>query len=61
MIGMEKIIKSKKGTYINTMLGKAYYSHTEKEDKHGRWNQSWATIRGEFVIHRGDEHDVYIT
>ena len=55
-----KKIKNKIGTHINTIMGPASYLHTEVEDKYGRWNQSWATIRGEFVIHRGDEHDVYI-
>jgi len=45
--------------YIDTIKGKAYFLKTIKE-KNGRWDDHWSTIAGEFVIHRGDEHDVYI-
>jgi hypothetical protein len=46
--------------YIHTFMGKAYYSHTETENKYGSWNDRWQTIHGEFVIHEGNKHHVYL-
>jgi len=45
--------------YINTFKGRAYYSHTEVETKHGNWNDRWLMSAGEFVIHEGKKHHVY--
>ena len=44
---------------INTIDGVATYVKTELEDSVGRWNDSYQTRSGEYVIHRGKEHDVY--
>jgi len=45
--------------YIDTIRGKAYFIKTITEDKYGDWDDHWATIRGEFVIHEGKKHHVY--
>ena len=55
---MHKIMKNVKPT-IGMAGGTAYYVHTEIEDKYGRWNTSWRTRDGYWVIHRGKYHDVY--
>jgi len=46
--------------FIRTAMGIAFYSHTETEDEYGNWNDRWQTIRGEFVIHDGKKHHVYL-
>ena len=56
---MTRVTKKNVKPYIHTIQGKASYSHTEVEDKYGNWNDSWATIRGEYVIHEGKNHHVY--
>ncbi len=45
---------------IQTINGEALYSHTETEDENGSWNDNWSTKNGEFVIHDGNQHHVYI-
>jgi len=45
--------------YIDTIRGKAYFVKTEKENKQGRWNDSYETVAGYFVIHEGTLHHVY--
>jgi len=55
-----KVLKNVK-PYISTARGKAFYSHTEIENEYGGWDQHWATIAGEFVIHEGKKHHVYKT
>lgn len=57
---MHKKIPEMVGTTINTIKGEALYSHTELEDKNGNWYDNWYTSAGEYVIHDGDEHHVYI-
>jgi len=44
---------------INTIVGKALFVRTEKEDESGRWNDNYYTRDGYFVLHRGKKHDVY--
>jgi hypothetical protein len=46
--------------YINTIDGTKWYYKTEVEDEQGRWNDSYETIRGEYVIHNGKYHHVYM-
>ena len=46
--------------YIDTIRGKAYFVKTCTEDKYGNWDDHWSTIAGEFVIHEGKKHHVYI-
>jgi len=53
-------IPEKVGTTINTTWGEALYSHTEVEDANERWNDNWYISRGEFVIHAGSNHHVFI-
>jgi len=47
--------------YIDTIRGRAYFLKTCTENKYGNWDDHWATIRGEFVIHEGKKHHVYTT
>ena len=51
---------SKVGTSINTISGKATYSHTEIEDQKENWDDHWTTKNGEYVIHAENQHHVYI-
>lgn len=44
---------------IDTVAGKAFYVRTEIEDKQGRWNDSYQTREGYYVIHEGKKHHVY--
>lgn len=46
---------------IETSQGTAYYLHTEVEGPRGTWDDHWKTTDGYWVIHRGNEHDVYST
>jgi len=46
--------------YIDTFMGKAYYHKTCIENKYGNWDDHWYTGAGEFVIHEGKKHHVYI-
>ena len=48
------------GTTINTSQGIAAYSHSEIEDKNERWDDHWLTTNGEYVIHEGTQHHVYL-
>lgn len=50
----------KPAPFIRTVAGRATYSHTEFEDKYGNWNDRWESVRGEWVIHDGKKHHVYI-
>ena len=45
---------------IRTAQGEALYSHTEVEDKNGNWNDEWLVSNGEWVIHDGKQHHVFI-
>jgi hypothetical protein len=45
--------------YIETAAGRAYYLKTEVENEYGRWNDSYYTGAGEYVIHEGRLHHVY--
>jgi len=45
---------------IQTMHGEAYYLKTEVENAQGRWNDSYYTLAGEYVIHDGPRHHVYV-
>lgn len=47
------------GKTIDTAWGQAVYHHTEVEEN-GKWDDHWLMKNGEFVIHNGDEHDVYL-
>lgn len=53
-------IEQKIDTTIRTVSGNATYSHTEIEDKDGNWNDNWYAKDGEYVIHEGKYHHVYI-
>lgn len=44
---------------INTVQGPARFVRTEVEDANGRWNDSYTTRDGYYVVHRGSHHDVY--
>ncbi len=44
---------------IGTVAGTAKYIGTETEDKNGKWNDSYATKDGYWVIHSGEQHHVY--
>jgi len=46
--------------YIDTARGRAYFLKTITEDKYGRWDDHWSTLAGEFVIHEGKKHHVYV-
>lgn len=52
--------QEKVGTTINTAWGEALYHHTEVEDATERWNDNWYISSGEFVIHEGINHHVFI-
>ena len=45
--------------YIDTVAGRAYYDHTDVEDKYGRWCDHWNTPHY-WVIHEGIYHYVYV-
>ena len=45
---------------IDTFKGKAYFLKTCTENKYGNWDQHWSMSAGEFVIHEGKKHHVYI-
>jgi len=45
--------------YIETASGRAYYLKTEVENAYGRWNDSYYTGAGEYVLHEGKNHHVY--
>lgn len=55
-----KIIDEKVGTTIWACGMECKYHHTEVEDKNEQWDNHWLLKNGEAVIHRGNEHDVYI-
>ena len=57
---MKKTIDKLVGTRISVGKGYAEYLHTELEDVNENWNDNWYQVSGEYVIHRGSEHDVYI-
>jgi hypothetical protein len=44
---------------INTANGVAYFLRTEVENANGRWNDSYTTASGYWVIHKGNKHHVY--
>jgi len=46
--------------YIDTIAGRAYFYKTITEDKYGNWDDHWSSLAGEFVIHEGNKHHVYI-
>ena len=48
-----------KGTFIDTIQGKAYYYITEIEDKNERWNDNYYVTNGFYVTHSGKFHYVY--
>ena len=54
------VLPGKVGTFINTAWGEASYHHTEVEDHNENWNDNWYMSRGEFVIHEGSHHHVFI-
>ena len=55
------ILPNKEQTTIETIQGRASYSHTEREDLEGNWDDHWETRNGEFVIHQGtNDHHVYL-
>lgn len=45
--------------FIETAQGRAYFYITEVEDQYGRWNDTYYTTAGEYVIHDGIYHHVY--
>jgi len=49
---------SKPKEFIDTVAGKAYFSHTEVENEYGQWNDEWWTPRY-WVIHEGKYHHIY--
>jgi len=53
------IIENRECTTINTVQGVADYSHTEVE-KNGRWDNHYLASNGEYVIHEGQNHHVYL-
>lgn len=57
---MKQTQNKKIGKTINTAMGEAVYSHTEVEDSQERWDDHWKFSAGEFVIHNGEEHDVFL-
>ena len=57
---MKKDIDSKINTTIGTVQGIADYSHTEIEDKNENWDDHWLTSNGEYVIHEGTHHHIYL-
>jgi len=46
--------------YIDTMDGRAQYMKTEVENAYGNWNDNYYISRGEYVIHEGQKHHVYV-
>lgn len=46
--------------FIETVAGRARYIGTETEDARGRWNDSYSTRDGYYVVHHGELHDVYL-
>ena len=54
------IIEDLEETTINTSQGIAAYSHSEIEDKDERWDDHWLIANGEYVIHDGAHHHVYL-
>ena len=44
---------------IGTAAGTAHYIGTEIESPSGRWNDSYQTRDGYWVIHEGHKHHVY--
>lgn len=57
---MFKKLKDKIGTTINTYQGEAEYYGTEVEIN-GRFNDSYSTNDGFFLIHEGEQHHIYLT
>jgi hypothetical protein len=47
-------------TSIQTMNGTGYYIGTEIENNQGEWDQDYYISQGEWVIHDGKYHHVYI-
>jgi hypothetical protein len=45
--------------FISTVAGRAKLYKIETEDALGRWNQSWRTSDGFWVVHVGKKHYVY--
>lgn len=54
------IIENLEGTTINMSAGTAAYSHSEIEDINEQWDDHWLTVNGEYVIHEGQQHHVYL-
>lgn len=48
-----------KSDTINTIAGEAEYIGTEFEDRFERWNDSYTTAAGYWLIHEQDRHHVY--
>jgi hypothetical protein len=46
---------------IGTVAGTAFFVRTEVEDVNGKWNDSYTTKDGFWVIHDGNFHHVYQT
>jgi len=44
---------------IGTAAGEARYIGTEVENEHGKWDDSYTTKDGYWVIHEGKEHHIY--
>jgi HK97 family phage prohead protease len=59
--GQKKALQQRTGvpSTIQVAGGTATYVGTEVEDKNGRWDDSYKTSDGYWVIHHGSVHDVY--
>lgn len=47
-------------TSINTMKGEAKYYGTEIEDSQGRFDDSYSTNEGYYLIHKNPMHHIYL-
>lgn len=56
---MFKMENDKLGTSINTMSGKAFYYGSEIEDNNGKFDDSYSTSQGYYLIHSGKYHRIY--
>jgi hypothetical protein len=57
-MALKKYSKVKK--WIKTASGPARYIGTEVEDSNGHWSMNYSTSAGEWVIHDGKKHHVYV-
>jgi hypothetical protein len=55
----ERNVSAKPAPSIGTVAGEAFFVRTEVENADGRWNDSYATRDGYWVIHDGKYHHVY--